>query len=83
MNPNLDTAILQFLGNEFHVNPEDILPDTDFSTDFSLTPEQLTDLVDRMQDALEFIIPEEKIPEIKTVGDLLASLKPESENAAD
>jgi acyl carrier protein len=78
MNPNLTQAIIQFLANEYHLHPEDIIPDTDFYTDFALTQEQLTDLIGRMQDALDFILPEDKISDIKTVGDLLASLEPDT-----
>ena len=78
MNPNLNQAIIHFLANEYHVQPKDVIPDTDFSVDFGLSQEQLVDLIGRMQDALDFILPEDKINEIKTVGDLLASLEPET-----
>jgi acyl carrier protein len=78
MNPNLNQAVIEFLANEYHFRPEDILPDTDFTTDFGLTQEQLVDLIGRMQDALDFILPEDKINDIKTVGDLLKSLEPET-----
>ncbi len=78
MNPNLKKAVIQFLANEYHLRPEDILPDSEFLPDFNLTPEQLADLITRMQDALDFILPEDKINDIKTVGDLLNSLEPDS-----
>jgi acyl carrier protein len=78
MNPNLKQAVIHFLANEYHVHPEDILPDTDFSLDFNLTQDQLVDLIGRMQDALDFILSEDKINEITTVGDLLTSLEPEA-----
>jgi hypothetical protein len=77
MNPNLSHAVLQFLANEFQSTPENLLPDTDFVIDFGLTPDQLTDLLDRIQDALDFVLPEEKIPEIHTISDLLQSLNPD------
>jgi acyl carrier protein len=78
MNPNLERAIIQFLANEFHLQPEDILPDTDFYLDLNLNKEQLADLFERMEDALNFILTEDKIGEIKTVSDLMISLEPDS-----
>lgn len=78
MNPNLQQAVIQFLADEYHIRPEDIIPDTDLMTDFGLSPDQLTDLIGRMQDALDFILPEDKISDIKTVSDLLTSLEPET-----
>jgi len=80
MNPNLEQAIIQFLADQFQLSPENIIPDTDFYQDFNLNEEQLTDLIGRMQDALEFTLPEDKIAEIHTVGDLLNSLHPEDAN---
>jgi acyl carrier protein len=81
MNPNLEQAIIQFLANEFHLQPENVLLDTDFYTDLNLTKQQLTDLIERMQDALNFILVEDKIGEIKTVSDLLTSLESDSHEA--
>ena len=78
MNPNLNQAVIQFLADEFKFRPGDIIADTDFAVDFGLSPDQLIDLIGRMQDALDFILPEDKINDIKTVGDLLASLEPET-----
>lgn len=81
MNPNLEQAIIQFLADEFHQSPESVIHDTDFFTDFNLSEDQFMDLIARMQDALEFVLPEEKITEIHTVGDLLICLQPEEPNA--
>jgi len=78
MNPNLRQAVIHFLADEYHLQPENIIPDTDFLIDFGLNQDQLVDLISRMQDALDFILPEDKINEIKTVGDLLISLEPET-----
>jgi len=77
MNPNLETAIIHFLANEYHLAPENILPDTDFFTDLNLTQDQFIDLAGRMQDALNFTLPEEKINEIHTLTDLFNSLAPD------
>lgn len=81
MNPNLEQAIVQFLANEFHVQPEDIGPDTDLYSDFGLDEIQITDLINRIQDALEFSLSEEKIAGIHTVGDLFTCLHPEDTDA--
>jgi acyl carrier protein len=81
MNPNLEQAIVLFLANEFHLRPEDVLPDTDFFIDFNLNEDQVAELITRIQDALEFAIPEEKVAEIHTVGDLFTSLRPEELDA--
>jgi acyl carrier protein len=78
MNPNLNQAVIQFLANEYHLLPENIMPDTDFIVDLGLSRDQLQDLISRMQDSLDFILPEDKISEINTVSDLLASLEPEN-----
>ena len=70
MNPQLKSAIANFLANEFHLTPEEITPEADFTVDFKLTPDQLTDLLVRLQEALEITLPEEKIAGIITVNDL-------------
>lgn len=77
MNPLLETAVVQFLANEFKMAPESLLPDTDFFIDLNLDRNQFTDLITRMQDALDFILPEEKINQISSLSDLFTSLAPE------
>jgi len=77
MESQLETAIIHFLANEFQTNPENLMPDTDFFTDLNLTADQFIDLITRMQDSLNFILPEEKISQIHTLADLLGSLTPE------
>jgi len=74
MNPHLETAIIQFLANEYHLDPKNLLADTNFFEDFNLSETQFIDLITRMQDALNFILPEEKISTIHTLSDLLSSL---------
>lgn len=73
----LETAIIHFLANEFQTQPESIIPDTDFFLDFDLDQDKFQDLITRMQDALDFILPEEKISEIRTLSDLFESLTAE------
>lgn len=77
MNPNLETAIIQFLADEFHLQPDNLIPDTDFIVDLGLSPEQVQDLITRLQDSLDFILPEDKVGQISTLGDLLAAIRPE------
>jgi len=74
MNPHLETAIIQFLADEFHMDPEDFLPDTDFFAELDLDENQFMDLIARMQDALDFVLPEEKISDIRTLSDLYHTL---------
>ena len=64
-------AIIQFLANEFQLDPDHLNPDTSFPTDLGLTAEQLTDLLQRLQESLGVILPEDKVPAIATIGNLL------------
>ncbi len=66
----LKQAILEFLGNEFKLEGHDLAADTTFA-ELGASGAQLTDLLHRLQDALEIILPEEKVSTIETVGDLL------------
>ncbi len=79
MNPNLETAIIEFLANEFHLQPDSLIPDTDFAVDLGLNPQAIQDLIARMQDSLDFILPEDKASHISTLGDLLTAIQPESD----
>ncbi len=74
----LQLAILQFLGNELQLDPETILPDTPFS-ELGLDPVHLSDLLHRLQDALAITLPEDKVPQIITVGDLLDAVEDQPE----
>ena len=67
----IKTAIIQFLANEFQLDPDHLNPDTAFTTDLGLSPEQLTDLLQRLQESLGVILPEDKVPTIVSVGNLL------------
>lgn len=64
-------AIIQFLANEFQLNPEHLNPDTSFTADLGLSPEQVTDLLQRLQESLGVILPEDKIQGLTTIGNLL------------
>ncbi|KKU28859.1 MAG: Acyl carrier protein [Candidatus Amesbacteria bacterium GW2011_GWA2_47_11b] len=67
----IKTAIIQFLANEFQLDPDHLNPDTAFTTDLGLSPEQLTNLLQRLQESLGIILPEDKLPTITTIGQLL------------
>lgn len=64
-------AIIQFLANEFQLDPDHLNPDTSFSVDLELSPEQLANLLQRLQESLGIILPEDKIPGLTTIGNLL------------
>lgn len=67
----LQTAILEFLGNELKLDPQNISPDTVF-TDLGLSQGQISDILNRLQDALGITLPEDKDTSIVCVGDLLS-----------
>lgn len=70
MSPHLKTAIIEFLANEFKLQPGNVNPDTSFTTDLGLSPVELAELLQRLQDALNIILPEDRVPQINTVADL-------------
>jgi acyl carrier protein len=74
MNPNLQTAIFEFIGNEFHLDPQKITVDLNFQSDLHLTPDQFSVLLQHMEDALNFSIPEEKFDGISTINDLFEAI---------
>jgi acyl carrier protein len=80
MNHQLETAIIQFVANEYQLDPDAINQDTDFLIDLNLNPEQLTQLIQKMQDSLNFILPEEKIASVNTIGDIIKILTPEDDS---
>ena len=67
----LQTAILEFLGNELKLDPQNISPDTAFA-DLGLNQTQISDILNRLQDALGITLPEDKDTSIASVGDLLS-----------
>ena len=69
MTPQLKTAIIEFLANEFKMTSESLTPVLSFSSDLGLSPSQLQDLLQRLQDSLSFILPEDSV--VSTVSDLL------------
>ncbi|HBC72633.1 MAG: Acyl carrier protein [Candidatus Amesbacteria bacterium GW2011_GWB1_47_19] len=82
MNPNLKTAVIQFLADEFQVDPNNLSEDTAFAADLNLSPTQISDLLQRLQDSLNFILPEDKAASITTLGDIFAALEPDDPDSA-
>lgn len=76
MTSQLKTAIIEFLANEFKMAPDNLTPDLSFSVDLGLSPSELQDLLQRLQDSLSFILPEDSA--ISTVSDLLELTEEES-----
>ena len=64
-------AITEFISDEFKLDPQTLNPDTSFTTDLGLTPEGLNDFLQRLQDSLNIILPEDKISSVNSVGQLL------------
>lgn len=81
--PNLKTAILEFLGNEFKLEPKNIGEDLNFITDLNLDPGGLSDLLQRMQDALDFTLPDDKGRSLATLEDLFMALDLNPPDPAD
>ena len=82
MNPQLNQAINAFILNEFKLEPKVLDPDFDFTDDLGLTPEQLNNFLQRLQEALSITIPEDKILQIITLGDLCSALSSDDETLA-
>jgi len=80
MNSQLHNAIIQFIADEFRLDPENIDLDMDFREDLNLTPEQESDLLQRMQESLNFILPDEKANHITTLNDLFEALSEEGDD---
>lgn len=80
MYPQLKAAIIEFLANEFKLDPADISEEMSFSSDLHLDPDREADLFQRLQDALNFTLPEDKLTGIATVGDLLDAISPEPQD---
>ena len=71
MTNQLETAIIEFLANEFKLKTGNINPDTSFTTDLGLSAGELQDLFQRLQDSLNIILPEDKLVQVNTIADLL------------
>lgn len=66
----LKQAILEFLANELHLETPAITTETTFA-ELGVDAAQLSDLLQRLQESLGIILPEDKVPTITAVGDLL------------
>lgn len=74
---NLKSAIIQFLADEFKFDPDNLSLDTSFTQDLGLTENQVSDLLQRLQDSLNFILPEDRETQINSIGQLISSIDPE------
>ncbi len=68
----LHQAIIEFLANELHLDVAAITAETTFA-ELGVTPDQQSDLLQRMQESLGIILPEDQVSNIQTVGDVLAA----------
>lgn len=68
---NIKAAIIQYLANEFQLEPEGVTADLNFNLDLGLDNKQLLDLLQRLQESLGIVLPEERTETITTVGELL------------
>ena len=66
----LQQAILEFLANELHLETPAITAEASFA-ELGVDATQLTDLLQRLQESLGIILPEDKVATMTTVGDLL------------
>lgn len=80
MESNLKNAILQFLGNEFQMDPAAIREDLNFEIDLGLNQAEVADVLQRLQDALDFPAPEEKLTQVHSIEDLFRILGIETES---
>ncbi len=79
METNLKTPIIQFLANEFKLDPDSVGLDLNFQTDLNLSPSEVIDLLQRIQDALNFTLLDDQLGQITTIEDLLRIVDPDSE----
>lgn len=79
MENNLKSAVIHFLANEFKLQPETVGTDLNFELDLNLTPQEVYALIQRLQEALDFTLPEERINSIQTIEDLLRIIDPDIE----
>lgn len=66
----LKTATLEFLANELHLEAAAITAEASFA-EVGVDAAALPDLLHRLQDALGIILPEDKVDNLVSVGDLL------------
>ena len=77
MEPNQKTAIIHFLANEFKMQPEILNGDLNFQIDLDLTPDQVSNLIQRLQEALDLSLPDDQVSRVETVEDLLKIVDPD------
>ncbi len=66
----LQQAIIEFFANELHLEPTAITAESTFA-EIGITPDQQADLMQRLQEALGIILPEDQMANMQTIGDVL------------
>jgi acyl carrier protein len=80
MNPQLEQAIKSFIANEFKLSGLDLDdPDFSFAEELGLNLSQIEDFLNRLQESLGISIPEDKLSQIQTLGDLYSALNNEDD----
>lgn len=74
----LKQAILEFLANELHLETSAIIAETSFA-ELGVDENQLTELLQRLQEALGIILPEDKVSPAMSVADLLDMVDDEND----
>lgn len=74
----LKQAILEFLANELHLETSAIIAETSFA-ELGVDENQLTEMLQRLQEALGIILPEEKVSTNMSVADLLDMVDDEND----
>lgn len=70
----LKQAIIEFLANELHLETAAVTSETTFA-EVGVEASALADLLHRLQDSLGIILPEDKVANISSVGDLLEAVE--------
>ena len=73
----LQQAIIEFLANELHLDTGAITAESSLA-ELGINEAAQVDLLQRLQDALGIILPEDKVSNITTVGDILESAPDEA-----
>jgi len=79
MNPQVKKAIIQFIADEYHLQPDNIDIDLDFEADLRIPPAELPEFFHRLQDALNISLPEEKLTDVHLLSDLFNVLNQDYE----
>lgn len=74
----LKQAVLEFLANELHLEVSALNEESTFA-ELGVDETYQADLLERLQESLGIILPEEKASSIATIGDLLDAVEEQEE----